>query len=119
MQDRIHSLTSWLHDARERVRAFLTKHGRKLTIAVAVVAVVAVASGPLTLAAPGSCNACHARSGEYLEWRESAHATAGCETCHTQRGYLLGLGNSAALGSEVWRTVFGGRGDAPVPSAPP
>jgi len=100
-----------LRDASRRIRGLVERHWRAaLALAVPLI-VLGLVSGPVSLAVPRTCDACHDASGEYTEWTESSHADASCESCHEQRGYVFGLGNSIALGSEVWRTVFGPQGD--------
>lgn len=85
---------------------------RRSIVAVVVVAVLlGFLSGPVSLAVPASCSWCHASSGVYDQWRASSHADAACQRCHVDRGRLAGLGNSVALASESWRSVFGGPGD--------
>jgi hypothetical protein len=87
---------------------------RRWRIAAALLSMVLLlwgASGPLSLAVPSSCNVCHATSGHYAQWKKSTHSEVSCQDCHTERAYLWGVGNSVALTSEVWRTVFGPRGD--------
>lgn len=95
--------------ARARVAVVRSRHG--VVVASLALVILGLAAGPASLAAPASCNWCHAGSGVYDQWRGSAHADARCQQCHVDRGYLAGLGNSAALASEVWRSVFGGPGD--------
>jgi len=80
-------------------------------ITLGIVAFCFLLAGPVTLALPQSCNACHADTGEYAQWNESAHARIGCQECHVERGYLFGAGNSASLVTELSRQVLGGHGD--------
>lgn len=112
MQDETVSKSDGFRRTLALTGAFFARH-RRAVIAVAVgVPLVVLAVGPVSLVVPVSCNACHGESGAYAQWKASAHSDAGCQDCHAERGYLAGLGNSAALATEVWRSVFGGPGDA-------
>ncbi len=111
MQARIRAVIARCGSAWVRVASALSRYKKGLGVTVVLIAILLLAVGPLTLAAPQSCNTCHSRSGVYAQWRESSHSTVRCQACHTERGYLAGVGNSAALISEAWRTVFGGRGE--------
>lgn len=80
----------------------------RIFVAVGLLAVALfVFSGPATLAAPRSCNSCHATSDAYSQWRSSPHSSVRCEQCHTDRASALGVGNSFALASDAWRGVLG------------
>lgn len=88
---------------------FLKRHARVLAAVALLVAVLGLATGPLTLAVPRSCDVCHAEGGERAEWAASAHAGIGCGKCHADRSFALGLGNSAKLAYEARLTLTGQR----------
>lgn len=80
----------------------------RTALAAGVLGVVLfVVSGPLSLFAPSTCNACHVSRAAYAGLKTSSHAAVRCERCHTERAVLGGIGNSFALASDAWRTLSG------------
>lgn len=75
-------------------------------------------SGPVTLAQPATCRACHAPRVAYDSWRASSHASVACQDCHADRATLAGLGNTVGLAADVIDTVRGVSAEpVPVPDA--
>jgi nitrate/TMAO reductase-like tetraheme cytochrome c subunit len=107
-----HALTTPFLRPGARARMFV-----RAAVGVAALAVVLFAvSGPVTLAVPSSCAACHVSGAAYTSWKASPHAKVRCEQCHTNRAALAGVGNSLALASDFVRGSGSGA-DAFVPGS--
>jgi nitrate/TMAO reductase-like tetraheme cytochrome c subunit len=112
----IAKVTAFIRGARRpTLRAKVVVRG---ALAVAVLAlIVFLVAGPVTLASPRSCTVCHASGAAYTQWKASPHASVRCESCHTDRATLAGVGNSFALASDVSRSLGGRTGSVPVPGS--